>query len=143
LVVRCPGVLFAWVVIWLSLLLAGRKFGAPIRIPSGLDPRMPVEYARAIARLRRRAGHRRAAAEHYRHALKKGLASRYPLDPLQADDRFVDGLARYRPDLDGGRLRRLLRRLSARRISERELVDLAGEVSDWIDRDVKKGAAHG
>jgi len=137
------GVLFALVVIWLGLLLAGRKFGAPVRIPSGMDPRMPVEYAGAIARLHRRAGHRRAAAQHYRHALKKSLAGRYPLDPLQADDRFVDGLAHYRPDLDRDRLRRLLRRLSAGKISERELVDLAGEASDWIDRDSKKGAAHG
>jgi hypothetical protein len=136
------GVLFALVVIWLGLLLAGRKFGAPVRIPSGMDPRMPVEYAGAIARLHRRAGHRRAAARHYRHMLKMSLASRYPLDPLQADDRFVDGLAHYRPDLDRDRLRRLLRRLSAGRISERELVDLAGKASDWIDRDSKKGAAH-
>jgi hypothetical protein len=128
------GVLFALIVVWVGLLLAGRKFGRPLRASSGEPHRAPVEFAGAIARLRRRAGHRRIALAYYRQALKKSLGARYQLDPAEENDRFVDGLKKYRPDLDGPRLRKLLQRLSRDRVSEREMVVLAGEVSDWIDR---------
>jgi len=129
------GIMFALAVIWAGLLLAGRKFGRPMLFPAEGRARAPVEFAQAIARLRRRAGHRPAAIAHYRHALKKSLGARYQLDPAQADERFVDSLKRYRPDLDAQRLKKLLQRLSRRKVSEREMVNLAGEASDWMDRE--------
>jgi hypothetical protein len=129
------GILFALGVIWVGLLLAGRKFGRPMLFSEGPRLRAPVEYAQAIARLRRRAGHRPTATAHFRHSLKKRLGARYQLDPAQEDERFVDALKRYRPNLDAPRLKKLLGRLSGKKISERELVNLAGEVSDWIDRE--------
>ncbi|MBN1440892.1 MAG: hypothetical protein JW929_15905 [Anaerolineales bacterium] len=128
------GVLFAVTVVWIGLLLAGRPFGRPLRASPGESHRAPVEYAGAIARLRRRAGHRRIALAHFHQALKKGLGLRHSLDPSEDDDRFVDELKKRRPELAAPRLRRLLRRLSKERATEREMVVWAQEAADWIDR---------
>lgn len=119
------GLLFA------ALVLRGRHFGPALPLPADASRRAPLEHLTATAQLSRRAGHRRAALEQYRHWLKRDLGQRYRLDPGLADDDFVARLAGYNPALDAAGLRSLLARLDQPNPSEADLVDLAAEAARW------------
>jgi hypothetical protein len=124
--------LYVGLVLFLFLLLRGRRFGRPTPLPSAVARRTPLEYIAAIANLNRRAGHRTAVLAHYHQRLKRDLGWRYHLDPNLPDDDYVKQLARYKPDLDTAALADLLRRLRRPQVSERELVMLVGETVEWL-----------
>lgn len=124
--------LYAAAMIFLALVLSGRRFGRPVPLPKDIIRRSPLEYITAIANLNRRAGHRQAVLQHYYQRLKRELGRRYRLSMALPDDAYVKQLAEYRPDLDTAALARLLARLNRPKVSENEMVELAAEVADWL-----------
>jgi hypothetical protein len=124
-------VIYAGLVVFLYLLIGGRRFGRPLPLPRSTARRAPVEHIHAMANLFRRGGKRAAILRHYHDQLKRELASPYRLDPTLADADFVTRLGTVRPDLDLTALSRLLQETSQKRVSENELIRLAREVDEW------------
>jgi hypothetical protein len=125
--------LFMATVIFVALVLQGRPFGRPVPLPQDTSRRAPLEYITALANLSRRAGHRTAVLQDYHHRLKKTVGHRYRLDPTLSDDEFLAQLAEYNPNFDLAALHTLLQRLSVPNISESDMVQLAAEVSEWLN----------
>jgi hypothetical protein len=124
--------LFVAALVFVWLLLGGRRFGRPVPLPRETSRRAPLEYITAMANLQRRAGQRLAVLRHYHDQLKRRLGRRYRLDPGLPDGDYVARLSAMRPSLDGAALARLLRELSAPDPSEETLVRLAGQAADWM-----------
>ncbi len=125
--------LFGGLVVFMVLILRGRHFGRPVPLAKDIVRRPPLEYITAIANLSRRAGHRSVVMGQYHHHLKRSLGHRYRLDPTLPDEIYLEQLAQLNPNLDILALRRLLARLSQRRVSEHEMVQLAAEVAAWLN----------
>ena len=119
-------------IVFLALLLRGRRFGRPVPLARSLVRRAPLEYINAIANLTRRAGHRTAVLQRYHLWLKRELGKRYHLDPTVPDEEYVTRLAAYDPDLDAVALRSLLARLARGRANEGEAVQWVAEVNAWL-----------
>lgn len=119
-------------VIFLGLLLGGRRFGRPVPLAHEITRRAPLEYVTAIANLNRRAGNRTALLRHYHSQLKRSLGRRYRLDPALRDGEFLTRLAQYDPSLDIEALRALLNRLTRKNATEAEMVQWAREAAAWI-----------
>jgi hypothetical protein len=124
--------LFTGGVVFLALVLRGRRFGRPVPLPKSIVRRSPLEYVTAIAQLNWHAGHRLAVLQRYRFWLKRDLGKRYRLSPALPDDEYVARLAAYNPNVDAGALRSLLARLSRGQASESETVQLAAEAAEWM-----------
>jgi hypothetical protein len=122
-------------IIFLALVLQGRRFGRPLPLPQQHLRRTPLEYVRALANLNRRAGHRAEILQEYRLRLKRGLGRRYRLPADLPDGEFVAQLARYDPTVDQARLAHLLTELARTPVSEQQLIQLAAESTRWIKRD--------
>jgi hypothetical protein len=125
--------LYAAIIIFLAVLLQGRRFGRAVPIRREKARRTPLEHITAIANLNRRAGHRAAVMDDYRQRLKRALAYRYRLNPLLDDEEFVRTLASYETGLNTQELGKLLYQLQKPNISENEMVDLAAKVATWLD----------
>jgi hypothetical protein len=125
--------LYAGLVIFIAVALQGWRFGRPVPLPQDMARRAPLEYITAIANLSRRAGHRRAVLDDYRHRLKRGLGHRYRLNPTLPDDQYLRHLAGLNPNLDVAALGFLLDRLRRPQVSEGELVALSADVADWLE----------
>ena len=121
-------------IVFLALVLRGRRFGRPVPLPRHIARRSPLEYVGAIANLTWRAGHRAATLQRYHFWLKRDLGKRYRLSPTVPDDEYVAQLAAYNPELDAAALRDLLARLSRGRAGEGELVQWAAEASAWMGK---------
>lgn len=126
------GLLYMALVVFITLVLTGRRFGRPILPARDMTRRAPLEYITAIANLNRRAGHRPAVLRQYRHQLKRGLGHRYRLDPTLPDDLYLARLAQLNPNIDTAALGRLLAQLSRSQAGEGELVQLAAQVATWL-----------
>lgn len=126
--------LYSAAVLFLGILLAGRRFGRPLPLSRPGQRRAPLEHIVAVANLSRRAGHRRAVLEQYHLQLKRELGRRFRLNPTLPDEEYVSELARVRPDLATDDLRRLLARLRHPDVSEAEMVALAREAAAWLER---------
>jgi hypothetical protein len=124
--------LYVALVIFMAIILQGRRFGRPVPLARNSVRRAPLEHITAIANLSRRAGHRQAVLAQYKHQLKRGLGQRYRLNPTLPDDEYVAQLGRLNPNLDTRSLRTLLDRLGRSQIGESEFVDLAAEVTTWL-----------
>ncbi|MCB9076553.1 MAG: DUF4350 domain-containing protein [Anaerolineaceae bacterium] len=124
--------LFIATVIFIGLVLRGRRFGRPVPLAKELARRAPLEYITAIANLGRRAEHRAATLEHYRNRLKRELGRRYRLNPTLPDDEYLAQLARFNPSIDIEALNKLLTQLRQPQVSEGELVQLAANVTTWL-----------
>jgi hypothetical protein len=122
----CAAVLFVW------MLLRGRRFGRPIPLPERISRRRQSEYVVSMAGLFRRARRRTFVMRYHHHRLKRALARPWRLNPDLPDAEFVAELARYRDDLDEAALRDLLARLAGERLGEAELVRAVGEVDAWL-----------
>lgn len=118
--------------VFLALVLRGRRFGRPVPPPRETPRRTPLEYVTAMANLSRRAGHRRAVLHDYHLRLKRELGRRFRLEATLPDDEYVARLSACDPSLDAAALRRLLSRLQRRLVGEREMVQLAAEVARWM-----------
>lgn len=125
-------ILFAALVILLTLVLQGQAFGRPVSLLQEVTRRPPLEYITALANLSRRAGHRRAVLRQFYQQLKRSLGRRYRIAPNLPDEEYVAELSLVRPDLDAAALLSLLKRLRHRQVSEKGMVQLAREASEWI-----------
>lgn len=134
--------IFVGLVIFIVLVLRGRHFGRPVPLAKDIVRRPPLEYITAIANLSRRAGHRSAVMGQYHHHLKRSLGRRYRLDPALPDGPYLKQLAQLNPNLDMPALRRLLARLSQRRVSEHEMIQLAAEVTGWLNQSSRVDTPH-
>lgn len=132
---QTPGghaILFAFGVVFLALLLRGRAFGRYVPLPNEIKRRGPMEHVSAIANLNRKARHRREALAQYHQRLKRQLGRRYRLDPSLPDAEYAKALAQYNSAINEPNLLNLLKRLSATKVSEAELVKLAAEAAEWM-----------
>lgn len=125
--------IYSALVLFVAILLGGRRFGRPVPLQRPQARRAPLEHISAVANLSRRAGHRHAVLQHYYRQLKRELGSRYRLSPTLPDEEFVAQLARFDPGLDAPALLRLLERLQNRGVSEGEMVELAQEATEWLE----------
>ena len=125
-------VMFTMALIFVAILLSGRRLGRPVPLRSDIVRRAPLEYITAMANMSRRAGHRLHVQRHYHTQLKRGLGERYRLDPSLPDEKYVDLLMGYRPDLEEKQVRSLLLRLRQQKLTEPELVAVANEVADLL-----------
>ena len=133
---KTPGgrsLLYAASVIFLAIVLSGRRFGRAVPPPGRGPRRPPLEYVSAMANLARRARHGEAVRQHYHDRLKRGLGQRYRLDPSTADAEFVDALARIRADLDARTLGELLETLRRSHLGDRELTLAAARVAEFLE----------
>jgi hypothetical protein len=121
-------------VVFVAMVLRGRRFGRPVPLPNEISRRAPLEYITALANLSRRAGHRQAVLQDYRQRLKKHIGQRYHLDPATPDEEFMARLAAYNPSYDLSDLRILLKKLASTAVSEADLVQTTAEVSDWLNK---------
>ncbi|MCP4540809.1 MAG: DUF4350 domain-containing protein [Chloroflexi bacterium] len=124
--------LYSTMVIFVYIVLRGRRFGRPVPLPQNITRRTPVEHITAIANLNRRAGHRTAVLVHHHRRLKRDMGKRYRLDPTLPDDEYVTQLSRFVPNLDTDALRNLLAQLRQQTISESEMVQLITQVAVWL-----------
>jgi hypothetical protein len=123
--------IYAGLVVFLCLLIGGRRFGRPLPLPRSTGRRAPVEHIYAMANLFRRGGKRAAILRHYHDRLKRELANPYRLDPTLADADFVARLGAVHPDVDVAALSQVLQDTSRKRVGENELIRLAKEVDEW------------
>lgn len=129
-------VLFAIVTMFAYLAINGQRFGRVLPIPKSLARRSPSEYVTSMANLFRRANKRGMVLNHYRHSLKRRLGRPYHLNPELSDERFVEMIARLRPELDRAELVRILNSLRRTDTAEADLVKS-------IERSVTFGARAG
>jgi hypothetical protein len=124
--------LYVAAVVFVSLLLRGRRFGRPVPLIRTTARRATLEYITAIANLGLQAGHREAVLHQYHHQLKRDLGRRYRLDATLDDEEYVRRLATLNPALDAQSLQDLLSRLRTREIGERETIQLAASAAQWL-----------
>lgn len=116
------GVLFTIVLLFGYMAVNGQRLGRVMPIPKALARRSPSEYVTSMANLFRRANKRGMVLQHYRHSLKRRLGRPYHLNPDLPDERYVELLARLRPELDRAELVRVLNSLRRNDTTEADLV---------------------
>jgi len=126
--------LFVVGVIFVALLLQGRAFGRPIPLVHEIKRRSPLEHVTAIANLNRKAGHRNEVLKQYHQRVKRHLGQRYRLDPSLPDEEYASLLSQYNSSINKDEMLNLLKRLSQKNVSEGELLKLATEASQWINK---------
>ncbi len=126
--------LYTALLIFVYLLVGGRRLGRPALLPQATARRAPVEHIQAMANLFRRGGKRAAILRHYHDRLKRELAHTRRLDPTLSDGDFVAQLGALYPSLDQAALLKLLRETGQAQVSEGELIRLAKEVDDWTSQ---------
>ncbi len=132
------GVLFTIGLLFGYLALNGQRLGRVMPIPKALARRSPSEYVTSMANLFRRANKRGMVLQHYRHSLKRRLGRPYHLNPELADERYIEMLARLRPDLDRHELVRILNSLRRTDTSEADLVKTIEQAVTFGGRAIKK-----
>ena len=116
------GILFAALVLFGYLILNGQRLGRTIPVQKTLARRTPSEYVVSMANLFRRANQRGMVLQHYRRALKRRLGRPFHLNPDLPDERYLELIARMRPELDRAELARILDGLRRTDTSEADLV---------------------
>jgi hypothetical protein len=125
-------ILYSAVIVFVFLLIGGKRFGAPVPLAEHTARRTTAEYIQALASLKRRAGRRQTVLAHYKDRLKRHLGRTCGVDPSLDDGAFLTRVALCKPDLDKERLARLLANLSRSQVSERDMVRLAEEATKWL-----------
>ena len=128
--------LYLVLVIFIALILQGRSFGKPVRLPEEIHRRGPVETIAALANLNRQARHRHAVLQQYCQRLKRQIGRRYRLNATLPDGEWVAQLSNLRPDLDAGHLADLLARLNRPNPNEAQMVQWAQEAADWTEKNL-------
>jgi hypothetical protein len=132
--------LFAALLLFIFILLSGRRFGRPIPLPTDLRRRGSLEYVNAIANLNQRARHSYPVQVQYHQQLKRTLGRRYRLDPDLPDEQYLAQLAQYKTELtqlgqlDIDNITILLGRLRQRDLSQADLLTLAQEAHDVMSK---------
>lgn len=127
-------VLFAAALIFIGLVLAGRPFGTRLPLSKAQTRRGSLDFVNALANLNRRAGHRQAVMEYYDSELKRAYGKRYRLDVDLPDGEFIEQLLQVNPGLESAGFIELMSRLRRQKFSENEMVHLARECAEWMEK---------
>jgi hypothetical protein len=127
-------VLWVLIVAFVGLALMGIYFGRPLAEEKDNTRRAPLEFVTALARLNQRAGHRGEILGSYYRRLKRSLIQRYRIDPDLSDREIESFLAETHPEIDAPALANLLERLKQPRPSEQDMVDIAHQAAEWIQK---------
>jgi len=125
------GLVYGGGLLFLYLLLSGRRLGAPVASPQLAERRTSAEFITALAGLYRQTVRHTAILQRYKARLKRTLARPWRLDATLPDAEFVVQLQQYRNDLDTVALKRLLDELSHEQIGEAQVIHLVQQVAQW------------
>lgn len=127
------GVVYIGVIVFLFLILRGRRFGKPIAAEES-HRRVSSEYVHAMTALYQKGNTRRAILKQIRDTFRSNLAARWHINPNLDTANFVEEIARRKP-IDTEELQTLLAELEPRSdISEARLLSLAKQVEAYCDR---------
>ena len=127
------GVVYIGVIVFLFLILRGRRFGKPLAVEE-THRRVSSEYVHAMTALYQKGDTRRAILKQIRDTFRSDLAARWHISPNLEITNFVDEIARRKP-IDTEELQTLLAELEPRsEISEARLLSLAKQVEAYCDR---------
>ena len=127
------GVVYSGVIVFLFLILRGRRFGKPLTLED-THRRVSSEYVHAMTALYQKGDTRRAILKQIRDTFRSDLAARWHINPNLESTSFVEEIARRKP-IDTDEFLRLLTELEPRgTISEARLLSLAKQVEAYCDR---------
>ena len=127
------GVVYSGVIVFLFLILRGRRFGKPLAVEE-THRRVSSEYVHAMTALYQKGDTRRAILRQIRDTFRSDLAARWHINPNLESTSFVEEIARRKP-IDTDEFLRLLTELEPRgTISEARLLSLAKQVEAYCDR---------
>ena len=127
------GVVYTGGIVFLFLILRGRRFGNPIAVEES-HRRVSSEYVHAMTALYQKGDTRREILRQIRDTIRSDLAARWRINPSLETSSFVEEIARRKP-IDTDELLRLLTELEPRgTISEARLLSLAKQVEAYCDR---------
>ena len=127
------GVVYSGVIVFLFLILRGRRFGKPLAVGE-THRRVSSEYVHAMTALYQKGDTRREILRQIRDTFRSDLAARWHINPNLESTNFVEEIARRKP-IDTDELLRLLTELEPRgTISEARLLSLAKQVEAYCDR---------
>ena len=127
------GVVYIGVIVFLFLILRGRRFGMPITLEE-THRRVSSEYVHAMTALYQKGDTCRAILKQMRDTFRSNLAARWHINPYLETASFVEEIARRKP-IDTEELQMLLTELETRGdISEARLLSLAKKVEAYCER---------
>lgn len=127
-------VVYIGLIIFLFLILRGRRFGKPLEIEE-THRRLSSEYVLAMTALYQKGNTRSAILKQIRDTFRSDLAARWNINPSIETARFVEEIAKRKP-IDGDELQELLTRLEPHGdISESHLLSLAKQVEAYRDKE--------
>jgi hypothetical protein len=118
----------------LALALNGRGMGRKIEPVSSSTNKRQIEHINATANLHRIADHRQEITRQSIVRFKRGLASRFGLDPTIPTERFFERLNQSSPDLFPAMLQRMLIQAEKKVPNESEFISVAATIADWSKR---------
>ncbi|HUN23026.1 MAG TPA: DUF4350 domain-containing protein [Anaerolineales bacterium] len=126
--------LLAVVILLVALWLSGKPFGRTLPLPTTAEVRAPKEYVSAIANLFRRAKQESTIAQHYLQSLKRDYSQRYRIPADLPTDDWLRAVESTCPDADIPALRKMIHHLQDPRITQNDLLKLAHQVSELIEK---------
>ncbi len=127
------GVVYIGVIVFLFLVLHGRRFGKPLAAEES-HRRVSSEYVHAMTALYQKGDTRRAVLKQIRDTFRSNLAARWHINPNLETVSFADEIARRKP-VDTGELVKLLTEMETRAdISEAQLLSIAKRVEAYCER---------
>lgn len=129
-------ILAAATLMFLFLLIQGRRLGPAIPSPQTIRRREAAEYVVAMAQLKQRARQRHTVARHQYRRLRIGLARHWSIDPSLPIEAFITALQEANDPPSPAMLQRIETVLTAleRAPSEAQLVRLAAEVDAILEQ---------
>ena len=127
------GVVYTGGIVFLFLILRGRRFGNPIAVEES-HRRVSSEYVHAMTALYQKGDTRREILRQIRDTIRSDLAARWRINPSLETSSFVEEIARRKP-IDTDELLRLLTELEPRGdVSEARLLSLAKQVEAYCEK---------
>jgi hypothetical protein len=126
--------LLAVAILLVALWLSGKPLGRPFPLPNTAEVRAPKEYVSAIANLFRRANQTATIAQHYLQSLKRNYSQRYRIPADLPTDDWLRAVESTCPDADIPTLRKIIHNLQNPRINPNDLLKLAHQVSELIEK---------
>lgn len=127
------GVVYIGVIVFLFLILRGRRFGTPLAVDE-THRRVSSEYVHAMTALYQKGDTRRAILKQIRDTFRSNLAARWNINPNLETVSFAEEIARRKP-IDTEKLVKLLTEMETRAdISEARLLSIAKRVEAYCER---------
>ena len=127
------GVVYIGVIVFLFLILRGRRFGKPLTLEE-THRRVSSEYVHAMTALYQKGNTRHAILKQIRDTFRSNLATRWHINPNLETVSFVEEIARRKP-IDIKELQMLLTEMETHGdISEARLLSIAKQVEANCER---------